>query len=45
MAAKVKIRQKLGERLHEKTKDMGKWLGSVVRDISGIMRYHETRND
>jgi predicted nuclease with TOPRIM domain len=38
MAAKLKkIRQKLRERLHEKTKDIGEWLGRVVR---GYFRYH-----
>jgi len=38
MAAKLKqIRQKLRERLNEKTKGIGEWLGSVVR---GYFRYH-----
>jgi RNA-directed DNA polymerase len=32
-----KIRQKLRARLHEKTKDIGEWLGSVVR---GYFGYH-----
>jgi group II intron reverse transcriptase/maturase len=38
MAAKLKeIRQKLRERLHEKTKGIGEWLQSVVR---GYFQYH-----
>ena len=38
VAAKLKeIRQKLRERLHEKTKGIGEWLGSVVREY---FRYH-----
>ena len=38
MAAKLKeIRRKLRQGLHEKTKDIGKWLQSVVR---GYFQYH-----
>ena len=38
VAAKLKeIRQKLRERLHETTKGIGEWLGSVVR---GYFGYH-----
>lgn len=38
VAAKLKkIRQELRDRLHEKTKDIGEWLGSVVR---GYFGYH-----
>jgi group II intron reverse transcriptase/maturase len=38
MAAKLKdIRQKLRERLNERTKDTGEWLQAVVR---GYFRYH-----
>jgi retron-type reverse transcriptase len=37
--------EKFLEDVREGVRDIGKWLGSVVRDISDIMRYRATRND